>query len=95
MTDDNKTHEYYIVKWYIPPHKLQEDSNILQAGDVVCNDTYLNPIQQAHHCYTQSNIKNVLCIQHVLIGNIDRKNLLRPPNTQTFAISGRPYKEGQ
>ena len=35
MTDDNKTHGYYIVKWDIPPHKLQEYTDIFQVGDVV------------------------------------------------------------
>ena len=28
MTNDNKTHGYYIVKWVIPTHKLHEDTDI-------------------------------------------------------------------
>ena len=71
MTDDNKTHGYYIVKWDRHPHELQEDTGIFQAVDVVCNDTHLNPIQQAHHCYTKSTIKTVVCVQHVLAANIE------------------------
>ena len=35
MKDDKKTHGYYIVKWDRPPHKLQEDTDIFQARDVV------------------------------------------------------------
>ena len=46
MTDDNKTHVYYIVNWDRPLHKLQKGTDISQAGGVVCNDTKLNPIQQ-------------------------------------------------
>ena len=34
MKDDNKTHGYYIVKWYRPPHTLQEDTDIFQASGV-------------------------------------------------------------
>ena len=34
MKDDNKTHGYYIVKWYRLPHELQEDTDIFQASDV-------------------------------------------------------------
>ena len=71
MIDDNKTHIFYIVKWDRPLHELQEDTDIFQAGDVVCNSTYLNPIQQAHHWYTQSTIKTGVRIQHVLVANLD------------------------
>ena len=39
MTEDNKTHEYYIVKWYRPPHKFQEDTDIFQVGDGFYNAT--------------------------------------------------------
>ena len=35
MTDENKTHGCYIIKWYRPPHKFQEDTDIFQAGGVV------------------------------------------------------------
>ena len=70
MTDDNKTHEYYIVKWDRPPHELQEETDIFQAGDVVYNARYINSIQQAHHCYTQRTIKTVVRVKHVLAANL-------------------------
>ena len=35
MEDYKKTHGYYIINWARPPHKLQEDIEIFQAGDVV------------------------------------------------------------
>ena len=56
MTDNKKTHGYYFVKWDRPPYEFQEDTDIFQAGDIVCNATYLKSIQQAHHWYTQSTI---------------------------------------
>ena len=71
MTDDNKTHRYYIVKWDRPPHEFQEDDDIFQAVDVFCNSTYLNPIQQEHHWYNQNTIKTVFHVQHVFAENID------------------------
>ena len=49
MIDDNKTHGYYIVKWYRPSHKFQEGTDILQSGGVVFNATYQNSIQQSYH----------------------------------------------
>ena len=66
MTNNNKTHGYNIVKWDRPQHELYEDTDILQAGVLVCNATYLNPIQQSHHWYTQITIKTVLHVQNVL-----------------------------
>ena len=57
MKDNNKTHGYYIVNWDRPPHELQEDTDIFQAVYLVLNSTYLNPIQQSHHWYTQSTTK--------------------------------------
>ena len=45
MIDENKTHGYYIVKWDIPTHELQEETDIFQAGSLVCNATYFNPIK--------------------------------------------------
>ena len=71
MKHDKKTYEYYIVKWYIPPHELQEDTDIFQVGDVVCNATYLNSIRQTHHWYTQNTIKNIVRVQNILAENID------------------------
>ena len=65
------THGYYIVKWERTPQKLQEDTEIFQAGDVVCNTTYLNPIQQSHHWCTQSTIKTGVHVQHVPAENLD------------------------
>ena len=87
MTENIKTHESYIVKWDIPPHKLQEGTDIFQAGDVVCNATYLNSIQQAHHWYTQRNINTVVRVQHVLAANINSKKpslSIKPPNTYNY-----------
>ena len=71
MIDDNKTHGCYIVNWGRTPQKLQEDTDIFQAVDVVCGATYLNPIQKAHHWYTQINIKTVLRVHDVIAANID------------------------
>ena len=71
MMEENKTYWYSIIKWDRPPHKLQKDTDIFQAGDVVCTSTYLNPIQQAHHRYTQSTIKTIVCVQNILAANID------------------------
>ena len=45
ITYDNKTDGYYVVKWDGPLYKLQEENDGFQAVDVVCNATYLNPIQ--------------------------------------------------
>ena len=87
MTEDNKTHEYYIVKLDRPPHKFQEDTDIFRAGDVVYNATYLNPIKQAHNCYTQTTIKTVVHVQQVLAANIYLKkpsSSITPPNTYNF-----------
>ena len=71
MTDDNRTHGYYIVKWDRPPYELQEDTEIFQAGDVVCNATYLDTIQQPHHWYTQTTINTVVRVQNFLLANIE------------------------
>ena len=84
ISDKNKTHGYYIVNWDIPPHKLQEDTDIFQAGGIVCNATYINPIQQAHHWYTQSTTKIVVHIQHVLAANLELQKpslSIKLPNT--------------
>ena len=84
MTDDNKTHEYYIVKWDRPPHELQEETDIFQAGDVVWNAKYLNPIQQSRHWYTQSTIKTIVRVQNVLAENLDLRKpsfSIKLPNT--------------
>ena len=35
IEDKNKTHEYYIVNWHRPPQKIQEDTNIFQADELV------------------------------------------------------------
>ena len=70
MTDDNKTHGYYIVKWDRPPHELKEDTEIFQSGDLFFNAAYLNKTQQAHHRYTQSTINNfyasIMLLQQIL-----------------------------
>ena len=90
MIDDNKTHGYYIVKWYRPLHELQEDTDIFQSGDVFCNDTYLNPIQQANHWYNQITIKTVVRIQYVLKANIDLQkppSSIKPPNACNFRVT--------
>ena len=71
MTDSNKTHGYIIVKWDIPSHEFQEDTDIFQADYVVCNTTYLNTIHQLHHCYTQITIKTIVCVHNILVANID------------------------
>ena len=84
MADDKKTHVYYIVKWDRPLHKFQEDTDIFQAGDLICNATYLDPIQQAHHWYTQNTIKTVVHVQHVLAENLDLQKpslSIKIPNT--------------
>ena len=90
MTDNNKTHGYYIVQWDIPPHEFKERTDIFQAGDVVCNAIYINTIKQAHHWYTQITIKTIVCVQHVLTANIDLKNLLCPSNFQILIIARKP-----
>ena len=90
MKNYNKTHGCNIVKWDRPLHELQEDTDIFQAGDVVCNATYLNPIQQEHQWYTQITIKNVVRAQYVLAEKLTSKNLLCPPNPQILVISGQP-----
>ena len=84
MTDDKKKHGYYNVKWDRPPHILQEDTEIFQAGDAVCNSTYLNPIQQSHHWCTQSTIEIVVRVQHVIAENIDLKNLFVHQTSKNF-----------
>ena len=71
VTDDRKTHGYYILKWYRPPQKLQEGTNIFKSVDVLWNDTYLNPTHQEHNWYTQITIKTVVCVKHFLTENID------------------------
>ena len=71
MTDGNKTHGYYIVKLYSTPQKFQEDTGIYQAGDVIFNTTHLTSIHQSHHWYTQSTIKTVVRVQHVITENND------------------------
>ena len=46
--------------------------------------TYLNPVQQAHHWYTPSTIKTVVCVQHVFAENIDLQktsSFIKLPNT--------------
>ena len=68
---NNKTHGYYIVKWERTPDELQEDTDIFQAGDIVCNATYVNTIQQANHWYTEITINTVVRVQNVLAANLD------------------------
>ena len=71
MLDNKNTRGYYIVKWYRPPHKLQEDTDIFHEGDVVFNATYLNTVQKSHHWYTQTTVKTAVRVQKVLAANID------------------------
>ena len=75
MIDENKTHGYYIVKCDRPLQQLQEDTYIFQAGDIVCNATYLNQIQQSHIWYTQITIKTAVRVQHVLAEKLDLQKL--------------------
>ena len=65
-----KTHGYYIVKWYRPLQKLQEDIDIFQAGYEVFDDTNRNLIQQAHNWYSQRTIKTVVHVHHFVAVNI-------------------------
>ena len=82
MTDGNKTHGYYIVKWDRPQYEFQEDTKIFQSGDLVYNATYLNLTQQENHWYNQSTIKNVVHVQHVLADNFALIFLsIKIPNT--------------
>ena len=61
--------------------------SVYQTGYVVCNDTYLNPIQQAHYWYTQSTNNTIVHVQHVLAENIDSQKhyfSIKLPNTCNF-----------
>ena len=84
MTDNNKTHGYYIVKGGRHPHELQEYTETFQAGGVFYNAKYLNPTQQAHHWYTQSTIKTIVRVQYFFSEIIDLQKPSSPmklPNT--------------
>ena len=84
MTDGNKTDGSYVVKWYGTLHELQKDADGFQVDDVVCNDTQLNPIQQARHWYTLITIETFVRVHNVLADNLDLQKpslFLKLPNT--------------
>ena len=84
MTHYNKAEGYYVVKWDGHPNELQEDTDGIKAGYVVCNDTSINPIQRAHHWYTPRTTKTIVRAQNVLTDNIDfhrTSSSIKLPNT--------------
>ena len=84
MTDNNKIYGYYLINWDGPPYEFQGDTDGFQAGGLVCNARYLNPIEQECHWYTLGTIKTCVSIQHFLTANIDLQkpsSSIKPPNT--------------
>ena len=84
ITDVNKIDWYYVVKWYRPPHKCQEDTDGFQAGDAVYNATNLNKNEQAHHWYTPIAINTFVRVHYVLAANFELQkssSSIKFPNT--------------
>jgi hypothetical protein len=71
MTEDEQTHGYYLIQWCGLPYTLQEDSDESQAGELVCEATYLNPVERAPYWYTPSDIATVVRLQHVVGADLE------------------------
>ena len=71
MTEDKQAHGYYLVEWCGLPYTLQEDSDEIQAGDLVCEATYLNQVERAPYWYTPSDMTTVVRLQHVVGADLE------------------------
>ena len=71
MTEDEQDHGYYLVEWCGLPYTLQEDSDEIQAGDLVCEATYLNLVERAPYWYTPSDMTTVVRLQHVVGADLE------------------------
>jgi hypothetical protein len=47
------------------------DSDESQAGELVCEATYLNPVKRAPYWYTPSDIATVVRLQHVVGADLE------------------------
>ena len=65
----------YIVQWISKPYTLQEEMDELRVGKLVCNAMYLNLVGQARNWYMPGTGEMIICIQHVVTGDIE---LLEP-----------------
>jgi hypothetical protein len=78
-TEDEETSGYYIVEWTSEAYTLQEDTALtefdpplqLQAGELVVDATYLNPVPRAPLWYTRSQLNTTVRVKQVLAVNLN------------------------
>jgi hypothetical protein len=67
---DNAAMGYYVVKWTSKPYALQAEtegvSGVIAAGAMVVDAVYFNMVKRASYWYTQSDLKMVVKVRHVL-----------------------------
>ena len=74
QTEDPDTDGYYLVKWTTYPYTLQEDTllkeydppQLVKAGELVCEGTYLNQVGRARQWYTPSALFTTVRMQQVI-----------------------------
>jgi hypothetical protein len=77
LTDDPEVDGYYMVKWTTTPYTLQEDVILkeytphikIDAGELVCNAQYFNPVPRAPYWYTTPSkaLPTVVRMQQVVL----------------------------
>ena len=63
--------EMDLIQWCGLPYTSQEESDEIQAGELVCEATYLNPVERAPYWYTPSDIATVVRLQHVVGADLE------------------------
>ena len=83
-SDDNAVSGYYICTFSSTPYILQEPyingSEKVQAGELVCDITWLNPVPMcktlfSHGLKDDSSLNSVIRVQHIVDGDVKYKFL--------------------
>ena len=65
-TDDFSCSGYYIIKFYLSPYTLQAylsiDGQVISSGEMLCEGTYLSPININSHYYDLQRTKSISTI---------------------------------
>jgi hypothetical protein len=69
-TTDDAAMGYYVVKWTSEPYSLQAETEgvlgVIAAGVMVVDVMYFNMVKRAPYWYTQSDLKTVIEVRHVI-----------------------------
>ena len=98
-TDDSSYHDYHITKFYSSPYTLQSDlsmdGQVITSGEILCEGTYIFPININSHYYVLQRTKymnTIVSLSTTINGNFnvicyDYKDVV-PPHIMYISHNG-------